>query len=493
MLFNSYSFLFVFLPITYFLFYFVQLNKSSKSIIYFLFISSLFFYGYWNIKYLPILIGSILFNFTISMLMNKINNKIFYLGLTGNILLLIYFKYSQFLLENLALLLNYPIQLANGDLPLGVSFFTFTQIAYLADRYQKKLAHENFGNYGLFVTFFPHLMAGPILHHNEIMPQFKKRNNQFFNSENIAVGLTIFTIGLAKKSIIADSLAPYVNLLFDNTDVSKISSIEAWYASLAYSFQLYFDFSGYSDMAIGLARIFGIIFPLNFNSPYKSYNIINFWRRWHMTLSRFLRDYIYIPLGGNRKSNTRRHLNLMLTMLIGGLWHGAAWTFLFWGALHGTYLIINHFWHFIHKNYLNNSLLKLKGYSLFSQFLTFIAVVVAWVFFRSNTFEKSLNILSAMFKIKGNQVLQIYNNADIQTLTYLLIVYSLLIFLAPNTQQLLKPYKPAIEIYKGEIQPYPFKYILWKPNLVHAMFCALFTIFSLLSFGHISEFLYYKF
>lgn len=492
MLFNSYSFLFIFLPITFALFSFFQFSPIHSKTIAFLFLTSIIFYGYWNLYYLPLLLISILFNFLISLLIERKNRNLFYVGLIGNLSLLVYFKYSQFLLANLYLLLNQPLELINGDLPLGISFFTFTQIAYLTDCYRKQIKVPPFVNYGLFVTFFPHLMAGPILHHQEIMPQFENKGKKLLNWENCAVGLTIFSIGLFKKTIIADSLAPYANTVFSAASKESITFIEAWCGSISYTFQLYFDFSGYSDMAIGLARLFGIVFPLNFNSPYKAPNIIIFWRRWHMTLSRFLRDYVYIPLGGNRKGNIKRYINLMITMIIGGIWHGAGWTFIIWGLLHGFYLVINHLWLQFKKHYFQSFVItKFIGNS-FAQIVTFLAVVIAWIFFRAETFTTSSHILTALFhNISLSSTL--FNFEQLKHLLALLFITGLIVFLGPNTQQLLNKYNPALETYPGEIEPYLFKKLYWAPNVFTAAICAILTLLSLLSLGHISEFLYYKF
>lgn len=494
MLFNSYSFLFLFLPITFTLFLFLQKHAKSECSITYLFLASIMFYGYWNLQYLPLLLASILFNYSISLLMKRADRFFFYLGITGNLLLLIYFKYSQFLISNFYILFNQPIDLINGDLPLGISFFTFTQIAYLSDCYRKQVNRSKFSTYGLFVTFFPHLMSGPILHHQEIMPQFEKQDRKLLSWENLSIGLTIFSIGLFKKSVIADSLAPYANIMFDAAAKGPVTFIEAWGGTLAYTFQLYFDFSGYSDMAIGLARIFGIIFPLNFNSPYKANNIISFWRRWHMTLSRFLRDYIYIPLGGNRKGTINRYINLMVTMIIGGIWHGAAWTFMIWGILHGLYLVINHLWLSLKNHYFRPVFaINLIINTLIARSITFLAVTLAWVFFRAESFKTSGHILKSLFNIHVSFTSQLYDPESLRSLLVLLLITGLIAFIAPNTQQILYKYLPALETYPGEIKPYNYRLFEWSPNAFTAALCAIMTVLSLLAFGHVSEFLYYKF
>jgi D-alanyl-lipoteichoic acid acyltransferase DltB (MBOAT superfamily) len=376
-------------------------------------------------------------------------------------------------------------------LPLGISFFTFTQIAFLTDRFQRKIAPPNLYNYGLFITFFPHLMAGPILHHKDIMPQF---SNKLLSWENIAVGLSIFSIGLFKKVIIADSLAPYADTIFDLASNKQISFIDAWLGSISYTFQLYFDFSGYSDMAIGLARLFGITFPLNFNSPYKSDSIISFWRRWHMTLSRFLRDYIYITFGGNRKGSFRRYTNLMLTMIIGGLWHGASWTFILWGALHGIYLTINHFWQYLRTEYLGSLIKsKNKAYKFFSIVLTFIAVMIGWVYFKAESISTANTIIASLFLGKYTMKSTAYSVDEVWWALKLIFIIGCIVFWGPNTNQLLNQYSPSIGTDKNEIKEFKFQRVNWPINAFSAAISALFFIISLLSLSHISEFLYYKF
>ena len=266
-------------------------------------------------------------------------------AIAANLALLAYYKYAIFFVANAQRLIGHVGPLPEIVLPLGISFFTFTQIAFLVDAHRGLAREYSFTHYTLFVTYFPHLIAGPILHHREMMPQFDRRSTYTLDWDNVAVGLTMFIIGLFKKTVIADDMAAFASPAFDAAaGGTQLTLLEAWGAALAYTFQIYFDFSGYTDMALGASRMFGIVLPLNFRSPYKAANIIDFWRRWHITLSRFLRDYVYIPLGGNRKTVPRRYENLLLTMLVGGLWHGAGWTFVFWGALHGIYLVVNHGW-----------------------------------------------------------------------------------------------------------------------------------------------------
>lgn len=441
MLFNTFPFFLAFLPlalIAYFLFSKISLRLS----IVFLLFASVCFYSYWDISYLPLLAGSIIGNFLIGgritrSVAQQAQARATYwavLGVTLNLALLIFFKYFDFLLQNLAAV-GLPVHKLGIVLPIGISFFTFTQIAYLVDCRQGKVREYKPENYGLFVTYFPHLIAGPILHHKDMMPQFDRPASHVFSQGRLALGLTFFTIGLVKKVILADGMARFVAPVFDQ-NFAHLGMLEAWCGALAYTFQLYFDFSAYSDMAYGLSYMFGIILPINFNSPYKSTSIIEFWRRWHITLSTFLRDYLYIPLGGGRTGQARRFLNLMITMLLGGLWHGANWTFLIWGGLHGTYLIINHLLrHLLGER---NSLVFRAGGAL----LTFLAVVVGWVFFRATSLHSALQVLHAMAGgtldgVMAHSALGMNRIIDVQSCVAWLLACSAIAFWAPNAYQML--------------------------------------------------------
>jgi D-alanyl-lipoteichoic acid acyltransferase DltB (MBOAT superfamily) len=319
-----------------------------------------------------------------------------FIGVAGNLLLLSYYKYSGFLLENLTYLTHHTFELQAIELPIGISFFTFTQIAFLVDSYRGEVREYTPIKYGLFVTYFPHLIAGPIIHHKEIMPQFDARQTYTPQLESIVRGLTWFAAGLFKKVLLADNLGPYVEPAFKSAAAgAHIAFADAWLATATYALQIYFDFSGYSDMAIGLALTMGIKFPLNFNSPYKADSLIDFWRRWHMTLSRFLRDYLYIPLGGNRKGSTRRYINLMVTMMLGGLWHGATWNFVAWGTIHGIGLTLNHLWRGLSVR-LGISLPRPVAITI-----TLFVVMLGWVPFRADTLSTSLVLWKSMLGIGG--------------------------------------------------------------------------------------------
>jgi D-alanyl-lipoteichoic acid acyltransferase DltB (MBOAT superfamily) len=360
-------------------------------------LASLFFYGYWVSDYILLIIGSILVNYFLGTALNnheikerRISKKLILVtGVVFNVGLLGYFKYIDFIIININFLINSEISSLNILLPLAISFFTFQQIAYLVDSYQAGTKEYSFLNYCLFVTFFPQLIAGPIVHHGDMMPQFARTENQYLQWKNILVGCLIFGVGLFKKVVIADTFAGWANEGY--AIQTEMSFLQAWSASLSYTFQLYYDFSGYTDMAIGAALLFNIRLPINFNSPYKSLDIQDFWRRWHITLSSWLRDYIYIPLGGNRKGTLSTYSNLLTTFIIGGLWHGAAWTFVIWGSLHGGALVINKIW-------------QRTGYKLptiLAWLVTFLFVHIAWVFFRAETLDEASRVLKGMINFNS--------------------------------------------------------------------------------------------
>ena len=392
MIFSSYEFIFIFLPITFFLYFYLNKNKFTKLATGLLAFASLFFYSWWNLIYLPLILISILINYFISGLLLKSRQKnkvLLIIGIVFNLSLLGYFKYSDFFIQNINLVFNNNYSLLQLTVPLAISFFTFQQVAFLVDSFKGYVKKNNFLNYIIFVTFFPQLIAGPIVHHKEMMPQFSENLNKSINYKNIYLGVFIFSIGFFKKVVIADGFSIWASNGFDVLE--QLSLIEAWVTSLSYTFQLYFDFSGYTDMAIGAALLFNIFLPINFNSPYKSINIKDFWTRWHITLSRFLRDYIYIPLGGNKNGNYKMYSNILVTFLIGGLWHGAAWTFIFWGFLHAIAIIIHRVW-------------ITTGISLnkaFAWFLTFNFINISWIFFRAEKWEDALKILKGMFGFSG--------------------------------------------------------------------------------------------
>ncbi len=394
MLFSSIEFVFLFLPLVFFVYFLLANEKKTRPAKYWLIAASMFFYAWWEPKYTLLLLFSITFNFFIG---KKIQNKRFFekktqakryltFGVLLNIAILAYYKYADFVLYNATSLLHISYTPIQTTLPLAISFFTFLQIAYIVDCYKDFDKIYSYLDYTLFVTFFPHLIAGPLIHHEEMMPQFENKKNWKIIPKNCAMGLFIFSIGLFKKMGIADPLSVLAKAGFDGH--SSLSFIEAWATSLSYTFQLYFDFSGYSDMAIGVSLMFNILLPVNFNSPYKASNIQEFWRRWHITLSRWLQQYVYVPLGGNRNGTARTCANLFLTFLIGGIWHGAGWTFVIWGILHGLALITHRLWKKLFTPY------RLPG--PMTWFITFLFINFAWVFFRATSLKRAGEIILAM-------------------------------------------------------------------------------------------------
>jgi len=389
MLFNSYIYLFAFLP-TAFLVYFL-LNRWGQTLPakVWLTLCSLFFYGFWNPNYLFLIVGSILVNYTIGLSFQRSDKKkksLLIIGIIANLFPLAFYKYTDFMITNLNFL-GGEFEPLGLILPLAISFFTFQQIAYLVDSYKGIAREYDFISYALFVSFFPQLIAGPIVHHKEMMPQFTGLDSRKIKINNITVGLFILSMGLFKKVVIADSFIPIIHNGFDVA--AYLTFFEAWFVTLSYAFQIYFDFSGYTDMAIGSALLFNIKLPQNFNSPYKATSIQDFWRRWHMTLSRWLRDYVYIPLGGSKKRMPRTLANLFLTFIIGGIWHGAGWTFIIWGALHGGAMVIHRLWQKLNIN---------LGVFL-SWLITFVFINVTWVFFRALDLESAFKILKGMVRV----------------------------------------------------------------------------------------------
>lgn len=502
MLFNSLEFIFLFLPVTLLLFFQMGGRGYQKGAIVTLVAASLFFYGYWNPSYLALLIFSILFNYGVGSLLSaegtafRSKKLLLTLGIGVNIALIGYFKYANFFIDTVNSLLDTSFNLNKIILPLAISFFTFQQIAYLVDAYRGETKEYSFLNYCLFVTFFPQLIAGPIVHHKEVMYQFADKSTYRFNPENLAVGLTMFLLGLYKKVLIADRIAAYATPVFNAAVAGReLTFYDAWSGALFYAFQLYFDFSGYSDMAIGAARMFGIKLPINFHSPYKATNIIDFWRRWHMTLSRFLRDYLYIPLGGNRLGEMRRYINLMITMLLGGLWHGAGWTFVFWGGLHGVYLVINNKWRFLRKK-LGQDLQKSQWWSRgIGCILTFLAVVVAWVFFRAENMHAAMLMLQSMFGANGFSLSA--SVVEQRRKLLVLVILSLFVWLAPNTQVWMMRYNPALNLPVVEKSGFHqmWSKLQWKPGKCVGIILGIlaFIIVKEILEAPDSEFLYFNF
>ena len=516
MLFNTYVFIFAFLPAVLCVFYALR-NRSYYSLAYgWLVIASLFFYGWWNPKYLLLIGTSIVFNFFVGKLLaiqieknlNRQAALALFIGITGNLLLLGYFKYANFFIENLNQYAQTQWHLDDIVLPIAISFFTFQQIAFLVDTKRQLAKKCSFMHYCLFVCFFPQLIAGPIVHHKQVLPQFLQTTKRLNWRENLAIGGTLFFIGLFKKVVFADNLALVASPIFAEAELGhSINLVDAWTATLAYSLQLYFDFSGYSDMAIGLARMFGIRLPENFNSPYKANSIIDFWRRWHITLSNFLRDYLYIALGGNRNGSIRRYINIGITMLLGGLWHGAGWNFVFWGGLHGLFLIANHLWRGVWPQ---------KGNALigvfFSRLLTLLAVSIAWVFFRAESTHGAMAILKGMttippnlasrFNLEGNlDALNLsvggnpFYQSELPSLALWAIFWAIVVWALPNSQQIMDLTNPSkIDESKSDSTTTNIKSKnTWKPSPIWALASAIIASAAILSLNQVSEFLYFNF
>ncbi len=485
MLFNSYVFIFVFLPLAIAVYHLLRGNGFVRTAMFSLVMASLVFYGWWSLQYLGLLLGLLVADLVIARQIEKWREndrrlaKLFLvIGLAVNLSALGYYKYANFFVDNVNALLGFDLVLATIVLPIGISFFTFQKIAFLVDLHLHKVDRVNALDYFVFVTFFPQLIAGPIVHHSEVIPQFARLDR--VSPVTFVNGITIFIIGLTKKVLLADTAARYASPHFDAAFLGTALDLStAWSATLAYSAQIYFDFSAYSDMAIGIGLMFGIHLPVNFDSPYKSLNIVDFWRRWHITLSRFLKDYLYVPLGGNRSGKLRRYVNLLIVMVLGGIWHGAGWTFLIWGALHGTYLMINHGWHRL------NISTDSRLYAFAAWLITFLAVVVAWVFFRAADVDTAFAVLKGMAGANG------LGSVSIEAFA-VPVGLLLFAFFMPNTQQVMN-YVPPEGTYGAHVaRPIP-PLMQWRPALPWAASAGVAFGLCLMFMTQISEFIYFQF
>jgi len=520
MLFHEPVFLFIFLPLTLACYLLFRKFVRQETIVAALGGASLVFYIWWNPNYIWLIIVSILVNFLFGRrlgaeraLRNGSCRFSLVLGIIFNLSLLFAFKYMAFAFESINLFRPDLVAPYALDLPLGISFFTFLQIAYLVDCYRGEAEEAGFASYFLFVTFFPHLIAGPLIHHTEMISQFRCKAERVW--DDLAIGLSIFSVGLFKKLILAQQMATWADSVFDGASAGIAPTlVESWLGAFCFAFQIYFDFSGYSDMAIGLSRMFGILMPVNFASPYKATNIIEFWRRWHMTLSRFFRDYLYIPLGGSRSGAVRSFVNLVFVMLLAGLWHGANWKFVLWGGIHGIFLVICHGWIVLRKNLgLHAGFLPPWGGVL----LTFIAVVLAWVPFRAESIATAQLILDGMMGLNGVTMpihyAQLLGGA-VGHLSEFGITFGAMtsygggvqllwiagclafVWVLPNTQELFRFNRPALVIlgqsYCRDSLP---KWLAWTPSRASgAVFGLLAAYLCFLAIqGNPGEFIYFKF
>lgn len=482
MVFSTPVFLFAFLPLTILAFYLVNRRFGHEAGLALLLIASLIFYGWWDVRFMPLILGSMLVNYLIARAIKPGQGGwLLAFGVTVNLAALGVFKYADFFVRNLNGLTGLELAEPGLPLPLAISFFTFQQIAFLVDTARRITAPDTKPHrYGLFVAFFPQLIAGPIVHHRIISPQFAEKNRQSDLMANLGIGLSIFAVGLAKKVLLADNLAPYANSAFDSAAAGEpVGFLLAWSGALAYTLQIYFDFSGYSDMALGIARMFGFQLPINFNAPYKARSITDFWRRWHITLSQFLRDYLYISLGGNRAGQVRTLINLMIVMLLGGLWHGAAWTFVVWGGLHGAALI----WCRMLDRWFPNGLFG--RFWIGSAACTFLFVIITWVFFRAASFDAAAIMLQGMAGLNGL-------GAHPPNSPFLAVAIGLaLIWSLPETAQIFyRQIEPEILKTAGVNPPRKER---WKPNARWGWGLALLLFACMISSWSYSEFIYYNF
>ncbi len=509
MLFNSYEYIFLFLPITIAGFFFLGSRVHHKVAVAWLVGASLFFYGWWNPAYVSLIMGSIIFNYAVGFQLKNsrkapnFRKGMLIFGIAMNLCLIGYFKYANFFVGNLNFTFGTDFHLKNIILPLAISFFTFQQIAYLVDAYERELHESNLLHYFLFVTFFPQLIAGPIVHHKEMMPQFGKNKLYEPHAINFAMGITTFAIGLFKKIVLADGVAEYASPVFAAAEKGSeiITLFYGWGGTIAYTLQIYFDFSGYTDMAIGSALIVGIKLPLNFNSPYKSLNIIEFWQRWHITLGRFFQEYLFTPLCRTKGGTSRMGTNLIVTMLLGGLWHGAGWTFIIWGGLQGVLLAINHSWRTFRKKVLGQNLkhTSLTGKTI-SVILTMFAVTIGMVFFRAETIEGATTMLTGMFGLNGASIPSVFTNihpaltmllsklhitgsADsgiVFTTKWVMICFSSIILFFPNSIQYVNSIFANEKLSNGRL-------------FSHAMLTGIMIVWAVIAIDKPSEFLYFQF
>ncbi|MHA6287697.1 MBOAT family O-acyltransferase [Maricaulis sp. CAU 1757] len=483
MLFNSFEFLFLFLPGVLAAYYLTRRYVSHLAALLVLNIASLVFYAWWDVRNLPLLLGSVAVNHLVARAMVRWGNQPWLaIGIIFNLSLLGFFKYAGFLTSNINAVTPLDLPILQVGLPLAISFFSFQQISFLVDIARRKTMPGHLASHTLFVSFFPHIVAGPLIQHHQIAAQFADKERKDDIWDNLGIGLTIFSVGLAKKVLIAENIEPVASSLFAMAERGgEPGLVLAWVGAVAYALQIFFDFSGYSDMALGLARCLGYRLPINFNGPYKSASVVEFWRRWHITLSHFLRDHLYIPLGGNRKGETRRSINLMTTMLLGGLWHGAAWTFVIWGGLHGLGLTVNHYW----------AKWGPKGWfdgrrRVIAVALTFAFTTIAWVFFRAESWSGAGRILAGMFGFSGLGLEGVTLDAVAWIVFGMGIVWAL-----PDTPEIFADVIDEQSLKDAQIRPKPGPRWRFRQGMATAAAALLFL--SVLNAWKTSEFIYYTF
>lgn len=512
MLFNSYLFILLFLPFVAAIYFLAGSRLHRKLSISWLVLASLVFYGWWNPVFLPLIIGSILFNFYTGAAIRRGRSKnsaytrpLLVFGITANLLLLGYVKYFNFFIDNVNAVFNSDIYVAPIVLPLAVSFFTFQQIMYLVDADSRDTEDYDLIHYTLFVTFFPHLLAGPLVHHSQMMPQFDSNETYRPNRSNIEIGLSIFAIGLFKKVILADNIAAFATPVFAAADSGQsLSMLAAWQGAVAFTLQIYFDFSGYSDMAIGAARLFGIKLPINFYSPFKSLNIADFWRRWHMTLTQLITAYIYTPMSiAGTRSAMAAHASesiiflksiaypALVTFLLIGIWHGAGWNYIIYGLMHGVMMVINNIWRQFRKKTLKHDLKRttLPG-RILARGTTSVCFIFSLVFFKASSTSSAMSIVESMLGLNG-----LVDKAGLYVgtafLTFALIYFSI-VFLLPNTQQLFAEFQPSLEPKRSETL-WGLEKIGWKPNWQWAIICSTMFALALMNMSQEVEFVYFQF
>ena len=522
MLFNSHIFIFLFLPITVAGYYLLARLSTTKAMVW-LTAASFFFYAWWDVRYLVLIVFSIAFNYIVASYVANSDrysptsrHRALIAGIVGNLVLLGYFKYANFLVDNANSVLGTEWTLQNIVLPLAISFFTFQQISYLVDAFRSREHESNVLRYALFVTFFPQLIAGPIVHHKEMLPQFVEAQKPSAIYRNLALGMTCFFIGLFKKTVIADGIAIYATGTFDGVAAgASIGFVDAWIASLSYTFQMYFDFSGYSDMALGLAVMFGVRLPLNFASPLKSASMLDFWRRWHITLGRFLQAYLFQPLSLielRKRWWSQPYLAFIITMFLGGLWHGANWTFVVWGLMHGCLLAINQAWRVQKRKWgwaADSTMQRfLIGYPL-----TFLSVVITLTVFRSADIGTAGQMLSAMAGLEGIVMPERWSDTVFggtmaalgvgfhpevgltagPTLGLWFFVCFVIVWLLPCTYQIFERDSIAIETYKLDTWWGERWFVGWQPNVAWILATFAIAVVAIDALNNISEFLYFQF